>query len=101
MAGRAYGVVVHGDVAGIESLRRNLSDWMDWMGLIDAGQKAKLDRYVGYYESYAQSHEVLDRDEPFQKEVRNVAAAVGQAVMELRAGHLSQPDAGLEPSRPK
>ncbi len=33
LAGRAYGVVVHGDVAGIESLRRNLSDWLDWMGL--------------------------------------------------------------------
>ena len=29
--GRAYGVVVHGDVAGIESVRRNLCDWLDWM----------------------------------------------------------------------
>jgi multimeric flavodoxin WrbA len=37
LAGRAYGVVVHGDVAGIEAVRRALCDWLDWMGLIDAG----------------------------------------------------------------
>ncbi len=38
--GRAYGLVVHGDVAGIEGSRRALSDWLDWMGLIDAGSQA-------------------------------------------------------------
>ena len=32
LAGRAYGVVVHGDVAGIEGSRRDLCDWLDWMG---------------------------------------------------------------------
>ena len=37
LAGRTYGVVVHGDVAGIEGTRRALCDWLDWMGLIDAG----------------------------------------------------------------
>jgi len=37
LAGRVYGLVVHGDVAGIEGVRRALSDWLDWMGLIDAG----------------------------------------------------------------
>lgn len=34
LKGRAYGVVVHGDVAGIEGLRRDLFDWLDWMGLV-------------------------------------------------------------------
>ena len=101
LAGRAYGLVVHGDVAGIESLRRNLADWMNWMGLIDAGMQSALDRYVGYYESYAESHDTLDRDTPFQEEVRNVGRAVAQAVRELRAGRLSKPDAGLRPARPK
>ncbi len=43
LAGRTYGLVVHGDVAGIEGVRRSLSDWLDWMGLIDAGDMAKLD----------------------------------------------------------
>ena len=37
-------------------------DWLDWMGLIDAGDQARLDRYIGYYEPYATSHDALDRD---------------------------------------
>ncbi|HEY0063541.1 MAG TPA: NAD(P)H-dependent oxidoreductase [Telluria sp.] len=101
LADRAYGVVVHGDVAGIEMTRRALTDWLDWMGLVDSGSFAKLDRFVGYYESYAESHEVLDADTDFQEEVRNVARAVGKAVSELRAGRLSQPDRALRRPRPK
>ena len=45
LEGRAYGLVVHGDVAGVEAQRRNLADWLDWMGLVDAGQLSRLDRY--------------------------------------------------------
>jgi hypothetical protein len=101
LANRAYGVVVHGDVAGIEMTRRGLTDWLDWMGLVDSGSFAKLDRYVGYFESYAESHEALDRDIGFQEEVRNVARAVAKAVEELRAGRLSQPDRNLIAPRPK
>ncbi len=101
LAGRAYGLVVHGDVAGTESLRRNLADWLDWMGLVDAGKQSALDRFVGYYESYAESHVALDKDEPFQQEVRNVARAVAVAVGQLRAGQLHKPDQGITPARPK
>jgi multimeric flavodoxin WrbA len=101
VAGRTYGVVVHGDVAGVESQRRNLTDWLDWMGLIDAGDAAKLDRYVGYFEPYYNSHDALDADEPLQEEVRNVARAVVQAVALLRAGRLPQPDRKLKNPRPK
>jgi multimeric flavodoxin WrbA len=101
LAGRAYGLVVHGDVAGIEGLRRALADWLDWMGLIDAGSQARLDRYIGYYEPYATSHAKLDADTPVQDEVRNVARAVVQAVRELREGRLSNPDAKLRRPRPK
>ena len=101
LAGRAYGLVVHGDVAGIEGVRRGLSDWLDWMGLIDAGTTARLDRFIGYYESYAESHEALDRDQAIQEEVRNVARAVGVAVGELRQGKLNPPDVGLKKPRPK
>ena len=91
IAGRAYGVVVHGDVAGVEVHRRNLCDWLDWMGLIDAGAPARLDRYIGYYDLYSTSHDALDRDHAVQEEVRNVARSVVQAVKELRSGRLSQP----------
>jgi len=101
LAGRVYGVVVHGDVAGIEGVRRALSDWLDWMGLIDAGASSRLDRFIGYYEPYATSHETLDRDEAVQEEVRNVARAVVNAVGELRAGRLSVPDRPLKDPRPK
>jgi multimeric flavodoxin WrbA len=101
LANRVYGLAVHGDVAGIESTRRALSDWLDWMGLVDAGPQARLDRYIGYYESYALSHETLDHDSAVQEEVRNVARAVGNAVRELREGRLSRPDSALKAPRPK
>jgi multimeric flavodoxin WrbA len=101
LAGRTYGVVVHGDVAGFESQRRNLCDWLDWMGLVDAGFGSRLDRAIGYYEGYFDSHEALDRDEAVQEEVRNVARAVVRAVGELRTGRLSTPDSALHAPRPK
>ena len=101
LAGRVYGMVVHGDVAGIEETRYALSDWLDWMGLVDAGAMARLDRFIGYYQPYATSHEELDRDKHVQEEVRNVARAVANAVGEMRAGKLSRPDAKLQRPRPK
>jgi multimeric flavodoxin WrbA len=101
LAGRAYGVVVHGDVAGVESHRRNLTDWLDWMGLINAGAAAKLDRYIGYYGPYFDSHDALDADRAVQAETANVARAVIEAVRELRAGQLSQPDQAITPPRTK
>jgi multimeric flavodoxin WrbA len=101
LAGRAYGLVVHGDVAGIEGSRRALSDWLDWMGFIDAGAQARLDRYIGYFEPYATSHETLDRDRSLQEEVRNVARAVAKTVVELRAGRLQAVQPTLTRPRPK
>ncbi|WP_245747093.1 flavodoxin family protein [Paraburkholderia lycopersici] len=101
LAGRAYGAIVHGDVAGIEDTRRALSDWLDWMGWVDAGASARIDRMVGYYEPYASSHDTLDADVRFQQEVANVARAVGKAVVALRAGKLHRADEGIEPPRAK
>lgn len=101
LAGRTYGVVVHGDVAGIEGVRRALCDWLDWMGLVDAGARARLDRYIGYFQPYALSHEALDADIAVQEEVRNVARSVAAAVRELRGGRLSAPDRSQRDPRPK
>jgi multimeric flavodoxin WrbA len=101
LGGRVYGVVVHGDAAGIEGTRRALSDWLDAMGLVDAGALARLDRYIAYYEPYATSHEALDQDESLREEVRNVGRAVANGVMALRAGTLVVPDANLTEPRPK
>ncbi|WP_439588354.1 flavodoxin family protein [Hydrogenophaga sp.] len=101
LAGRAYGLVVHGDVAGIEGSRRSLCDWLDWMGLIDAGAPARLDRFIGYYEPYYNSHDTLDKDTEVQAETRNVALAVAQAVVHLRAGRLQTVQPRLQRPRPK
>jgi len=101
LAGRAYGVVVHGDVAGVEGQRRALCDWLDWMGLIDAGAPARLDRYIGYYEPYATSHDTLDLDLALQEETRNVGRAVAHAVHALRAGRLQAVQPKVQRPRPK
>jgi multimeric flavodoxin WrbA len=100
LAGRAFAVVVHGDAAGTETLRRSLVDWLTDMRLVQAGDAAALDRYVGYYGSYARSHEALDEDTAFQEETRIAARALAKAVGFVRQGW-PQPDAGVEDPRPK
>lgn len=100
LSGRAFGVVVHGDAEGADTLRRSLSDWLSDMALSQAGHTATLDRYVGYYEPYATSHEALDRDLSFLEEVRNVARSVARHAKALRAGQ-QEPDEGLADPRPK
>jgi multimeric flavodoxin WrbA len=101
LAGRAYGVVVHGDVAGVEAHRRNLTDWLEWMGLIDAGAAAKRDRCIGYYEPYFNNHDAMNKDKADQEEARNIARSVVQSVKELRTGRLSQPDKQVKWPRAK
>jgi multimeric flavodoxin WrbA len=99
LAGRVFSIVVHGDAAGCESLRRNLHDWLNDMHLVSAGADAMLDRYIGYYEPYATSHETLDGDKAVQAEVLNVATAFAEAVRKAKAGELQRPD--VEDPRPK
>jgi multimeric flavodoxin WrbA len=101
LEGRAYGVFVHGDVAGIEAQRRNLCDWLDWMGLVAAGFDARMERQIGYYEPYWNSHDALDRDSAVQQEVGVVAQCVVNAVEQLRQGRLRRPNSGVELPRAK
>lgn len=100
LAGRVFTVVTHGDAAGAGELRRNLTDWLHDMDLIEAGH-ASIDRYIGYYEPYATSHVALDRDRKLQEEVRQAARTLVEAVRLSRAGRLSRPGADLEDPRPK
>jgi multimeric flavodoxin WrbA len=101
LAGRYFGVVVHGDAVGAETLRRSLSDWLTDMFLISAGRFAEADGYLGYMEPYARSHEALDKDQTFQEEVRNAARALGAAVKSARAGKLEDPGRSLVDPTPK
>lgn len=99
LAGRAYGLVVHGDVAGIEGSRRSLTDWLNWMGFVESGALSRLDRFIGYYEPYATSHQSLDADTCVQAEVDNVAFALAAKVAQIRRGEF-EPDAHLESRGP-
>lgn len=101
LAGRAFSVVVHGDAAGAENLRRMLCDWLTDMELIQAGPRAVLDRYVGYYRPYATSHDDLDLDRALASEVRNAAASLVETVRAIRAGRWTRPDKNLEEPRKK
>jgi multimeric flavodoxin WrbA len=97
---RVFSVVVHGDSAGAENLRRMLTDWLTDMHLRPAGDAALLDRYVSYYRPYATSHADLDTDTALFAEVRNSALALREAVSRYRAGERA-PSSGLADPRPK
>jgi hypothetical protein len=56
------------------------------MHLVPAAASPGLDRYVGYYEPYATSHQALDAEHAFQEEVRGAARALVRAVRRVRAG---------------
>jgi multimeric flavodoxin WrbA len=99
LAGRAFAIVVHADAEGAQNVRHALANWLTAMHLIEAGA-ASIDRYIGYYEPYATSHQALDRDEGFQEEVRNAARALVRQVQMIRAGR-TEPDAELEEPRKK
>jgi multimeric flavodoxin WrbA len=101
LAGRAFAVVVHGDAEGASQVKYALCDWLEWMGLIRAGGSSAIDRYIGYYEPYATSHDALDRDVAFQGETRNAALSLVARVRQIRSGLYEPPDKGLEPPRKK
>lgn len=101
LEGRLFSIVVHGDVEGAENVRRSLADWLRFMNLVPAGGPAELDRYIGYWQPYATSHDALDKDQAIQDEVRNAARTLLEAVRERRAGHLVSPGDALEQPRQK
>jgi hypothetical protein len=77
-----------------------LTDWLTDMELIPASAAATIDRYVGYFEPYATSHEALDRDTAFHEEVRNAARALVEAIRLQRSGQYARPDRALRAPRP-
>lgn len=101
LAGRAFSVVVHGDAAGVETLRRILTDWLEDIGLIASGHKSHIGAYIGYLGTYAESHKDLDKDKDVQADVKTAAQALVNAVKLLREGKLTPPDADLHEARPK
>jgi multimeric flavodoxin WrbA len=101
VCGRLFSVIVHGDVEGAQDVRRNLSDWLRALGLISAGPEAEFDRYIGYWQPYATSHDDLDRDQAVQEEVRNAARALLEAMGAQHDGRLIAAGADLKAPRDK
>src|SRR5437763_12744042 len=86
LKGRMVAVIVHGDAVGAERVCGALHDWLMDLELVPAGATALLDRYIGYYEPYATSHEALDKDDAFMEEAKNAARTLLEAVNEMRRG---------------
>ncbi|MCR5878576.1 flavodoxin family protein [Phenylobacterium sp. J367] len=101
LAGRLFGLVVHGDVEGAENVRRAISDWLCFMQLCPAGPTAELDRYIGYWKPYATSHQELDTDQAIQKEVENAARALLEGCQADREGRFTSGGSSLKAPRQK
>ena len=101
LEGRRFSVIVHGDVEGAENVRRALSDWLTSLHLVPAGARAEVDRYIGYWEPYATSHDELDADAAVQEEVRLAARTLLHSVREMRSGRRLEPGANLPEPRQK
>ncbi|PYL28720.1 MAG: NADPH-dependent FMN reductase [Verrucomicrobia bacterium] len=100
LKGRMFSVIVHGDAVGAERVCGALHDWLMDLELVPAGATALLDRYIGYYEPYATSHEALDKDDAFMEEAKNAARTLLEAVNEMRRGR-REPGRELPVSRKK
>jgi multimeric flavodoxin WrbA len=101
LAGRFFSVVVHGDVEGVENVRRSISDWLRFMQMSPAGPLAEVDRYIGYWKPYATNHEELDADTAIQGEVRNAARSLLEAVTGQRDGQFVSVGKDLKQPRQK
>lgn len=101
LEGRAYSIVVHGDAAGPENVRRMLTDWLNDIGMVSAGPTALMDTWIGWYQPYATSHEDLDKDQDVFSEITNAAAALANMVKQIRSGQYRAPDEGLHDPREK
>ncbi|MBC7420405.1 MAG: NAD(P)H-dependent oxidoreductase [Bdellovibrio sp.] len=101
LAGRAFSIVVHGDSAGVENLKRILTDWLTDMHLIVAGPSSIVGQFIGYYRPYATSHDDLDKDKDIQLEVENAAKSLVNQIKIIRSGKFIKPDAGLEDPKQK
>ena len=100
LAGRVFAVVVHGDTVGAENAAALAQRLAHRHGAPAGLPQGGIDRYIGYYEPYATSHEALDRDTDLQREVRNAATALVEAVRLSRMGQFPHLEAATEP-RPK
>jgi multimeric flavodoxin WrbA len=101
LKGRLLACVVHGDAEGAAGTRRSICDWLSSLQLSAAGNGAAIDRYIGYWEPYATSHQALDADESVKREVCVAARTLLQAVQDTRRGQRADAVREFQPPRDK
>lgn len=101
LQGRVFSVLVHGDTQGVDELKNSLQSWLSEMMLIPAGEVAQLSRYIGYYESYAESHQALDKETALWEELTNACQALALNLKALRSEKLESYKANFNDPRPK
>jgi multimeric flavodoxin WrbA len=90
LEGRIYSVVTHGDSEGVLQVKDSLSNWLQDMGLVSAGNQAVIDRYIGYYGTYAEGHEDLDKDQALHHEVSRAAELLHLEVKKILKNPLNK-----------
>ncbi|MBC7396908.1 MAG: flavodoxin family protein, partial [Bdellovibrionales bacterium] len=83
LGGRMFSVITHGDTEGALSVKLSICSWLKDSGLISAGNQAEIDRYIGYYEPYAISHDALDHADEIFKEVDNAACLLANSAQAI------------------
>jgi len=101
LKGRIFSIIVHGDAQGVDELKNALSSWLSEMMLVPTGTMGHLSRYIGYYESYAESHKALTKDQALWDELTNSCQSLALSIEAKRAHKLESFTPDLNDPRPK
>ena len=101
LEGRVFSLVVHGDTQGVDELKNALTSWLTEIMLIPSGVYGQIARYIGYYGTYAESHNELDKDHALWEEVQMASKSLAMNVTAERAKKLTTLIPHLHDPRPK
>lgn len=101
LEGRVFSVFVHGDTTGVDEVKNALTSWLNEMMLIPSSVYGQTGRYIGYYGTYAESHDALDKDQALFEEIKLSSEALAMNIMAERAKKLVTQVPHLHEPRPK
>lgn len=101
LEGRVFSVIVHGDTMGVDDLKNSLTSWLNEMMFIPSSIFGQIGRYIGYYGTYAESHEELDKDHALMEEVKISSQALAMNIVAERGKKLISQVPDLHDPRPK
>lgn len=101
LEGRIFSLIIHGDTQGVDDLKNSLTSWLSEMMLMPSGAHGQISRYIGYYGTYAESHNELDKDKAIQEEVENAAKVLTMNITAARQKKLATLNPHMHDPRPK